>query len=170
LRQNGERLGSKKVILEPGKSIEIDVVCTDVSVAYIDMPKGGTLNVIVDNQQKLSQPTNLAFIDTEKKANFIENRKGILNLGFGLHKVHLEAKEASVSVLGIFTYDSRPNLNSERRITGLATGGEIIEFTLPFKARPLVICNGGLSVKNEDIFETKVKFSGTSGSFICIGE
>ena len=166
----GAPYGSKKVILEPGKSIEIDVVCTDVSVAYIDMPKGGTLNVIVDNQQKLSQPTNLAFIDTEKKANFIENRKGILNLGFGLHKVHLEAKEASVSVLGIFTYDSRPNLNSERRITGLATGGEIIEFTLPFKARPLVICNGGLSVKNEDIFETKVKFSGTSGSFICIGE
>jgi hypothetical protein len=82
----------------------------------------------------------------------------------------LEAKGAPVALLGIFTYDSRSNLNSERRLTGLATGGEIVEFTSPFKTRPLVICTGGLSVKNEDIFETKVKFSGTSGSYECIGE
>ena len=134
------------------------------------MPKGGTLSVIVDNQPKVSQPTNLAFVDTDKKANFLENRKGILNLGFGLHKVRLEAKEASVAVLGIFTYDSRSNRNSERRLTGLATGGEILEFTLPFRTRPLVICSGGLSVKKDDISDLKVKFSGTSGSYEVIGE
>jgi len=139
-------------------------------VAYVDMPNGGVLDVFVDNQLKLSQPANIAFVDTDKKANFLEDRKGILNLGFGLHKVRLEAKEASVAVLGIFTYDSRSNLDSERRLTGLATGGEIVEFTAPFGARPLVICSGGLSVKNENISETKVKFSGSSGSYEIIGE
>ena len=48
--------------------------------------------------------------------------------------------------------------------------GEIMEFTLPFKSRPLVICSGGLAVKNEDVTETKVKFIGTSGSYEVIGE
>jgi hypothetical protein len=166
----GAPYGSKKIVLEPEKSIEIEAACTDVSVAYVDMPKGGTIDIFIDDLLKLSQPANIPFIDTDMKLNFIENRKGILNLGFGLHKIRLVAKEAPVAVLGIFTYDSRPNLNSERRLTGLATGGEIVEFTLPFKTKPLVICTGGLSVKNEDIFETKVKFSGTSGSYECIGE
>lgn len=166
----GAPYGSKKVILEPGKSIEIEVACTDVSVAYVDMPKGGILDVFIDNQLKLSQPANIAFVDSDKKDNFLENRKGILSLGFGLHKVRLEAKEAPVAVLGIFTYDSRSNHNSERRLTGLASGGEILEFTLPFKTRPLIICTGGLSVKKEDISETKVKFSGTTGSYEVIGE
>jgi hypothetical protein len=166
----GAPFGSKELILKPGKSIQIEVACTDLSVAYVDMPKGGIIDVFIDNKFKLSQTTNIPFVDSDKNDNFIENRKGILNLCFGLHKVRLEAKEASVAVLGIFTYDSRPNLNSERRLTGLATGVEILEFTLPFKARPLVICTGGLTVKKEDIYETKVKFSGTSGSYECIGE
>lgn len=166
----GAPYGSKKVVLKPGQSIEIEVACTDVSVAYVDMPYGGVLDVFVDNQLKLSQPANVPFVDTDKKDNFLENRKGILNLGFGLHKVRLEAKEAPVSILGIFTYDSRSNLDSERRLAGLACGGEIVEFTLPFKTRPLVICSGGLSVKNEDVTEAKVKFSGTSGSYEVIGE
>jgi hypothetical protein len=166
----GAPYGSKKVTLEPGQSIGIEVACTDVSVAYVDMPDGGVLDVFIDNRLKLSQPSDIAFVDTDKKANFLEDRKGILNLGFGLHKVRLEAKGAPVSVLGIFTYDSRSNLNAERHLTGLATGGETFEFTLPFRTRPLVICSGGLSVKNEDITETKVKFSGTSGSYEVIGE
>jgi hypothetical protein len=154
----------------PRKKVIIFPAGTDVSIAYVDMPNGGVLDVFIDDQLKVSQPANIAFVDTDKKANFLENRKGILNLGFGLHKVRLEAKGAPVTVLGIFTYDSRSNLNSERRLSGLATGGETLEFTLPFRARPLVICSGGLSVKNEDINETKVKFSGTSGSYEVIGE
>ena len=166
----GAPYGSKKIVLEPGKSLEIEVACTDVSIAYIDMPNGGALDIFTDDLLKLSQQTNIPFIDSDKKSNFIENRKGVLNLGFGLHKIRLEAIGVPVAVLGIFTYDSRPNLNFERRLTGLATGGEIVDFTLPFKARPLVICTGGLSVKSEDITETKVKFSGTSGSYECIGE
>ena len=166
----GAPFGSKKLVVEPGKSIEIAVVCTDVSVAYIDIQEGGILDIFTDGRLKLSQPTNIPFIDTDKKADFLENRKGILNLGFGLHNVHLEAREAPVSILGIFTYDSRSNRNSERRLSGMATGGETIEFTLPFKSKPVVICTGGLTVKKEDIYEMKVTFSGAPGNYEIIGE
>lgn len=166
----GAPYGSKMVVLKPGNSIEIEIACTDISVAYVDQPKGGTLDILIDDQLRLSQPSNIPFIDTDNGVNFIENRKGILNLGFGLHKVRLEAKEASVEILGIFTYDKRPNFDSERRLTGVADGGETLEFTLPFKARPIVFCSGGLSVESENISKTKVKFSGTSGYYECIGE
>ena len=166
----GAPYGSKKVILKPGQSVEIEVVCTDVSVAYVDRSNSGVLDVYIDDQLKLSQPTNVPFVDTDKKVNYLENRKGVLDLGFGLHKVRLEAKEGSVAVLGVFTYDSRSNLHSERRLTGLASGGEILNFTLPFRTRPLVICSGGLSVKKEEITEKMVKFSGNSGSYEIIGE
>jgi hypothetical protein len=70
--------------------------------------------------------------------------------------------------LEIFTYDSRSNLDSERRLSGIATEGETVESTLPFKSRPLVICSGGLSLKNEEVTEKQVKFSGTSGSYEVI--
>jgi hypothetical protein len=49
-------------------------------------------------------------------------------------------------------------------------GGETVEFTLPFKTRPFVMCSGGLSVKYDDIAESKVKFSGSSGNYEIIGE
>ncbi len=166
----GAPYGTKKLVLEPGESIEIEVVCTDISVAYLDRPNGGILDIFTDEKLKLSQPANIPFIDTDRKSNFLENRKGILNLGFGLHKVRLEARQAPVTFLGIFTYDSRSNRNSERHLSGLATGGETLEFTLPFKSKPVVICSGGLTVMREDISEMKVFFSGTSGSYEIIGE
>jgi hypothetical protein len=166
----GSPYGTKKIILEPGKSAEIEVICTDLSIAYADNPDGGKLEIFIDNIQKLSQPTNLSFVDTDKKENFLENRKGILNLGYGLHRVRLMSTGAPVTVLGLFTYDSRSNRDSERHIDGIAKGGEVVEFSLPFKSRPLVICNGGLTVRSEDITETKIKFSGTSGNYQIIGE
>lgn len=166
----GAPYGSKKVVLKPGQSIEIEVVCTDISVAYVDNPKSGILNVFVNDKLKLSQPADQAFVGRDNKSSYLENRKGILDLGFGLHKVRMEAKESPVAVLGIFTYDSRSNHDSERRMTGMASGGEVVEFTLPFKNRPLVICSGGLSVENSDIANTEVKFSGSSGMFEVIGE
>ena len=99
-----------------------------------------TLIVAAEIPNAFSQGNN-------ESAHFFENRKGILNLGFGFHKVCLAAREAPVSILGILTCDSRSNLDSERRLVGLATGGEIVEFTLPFKSRPLVICSGGYRLK-----------------------
>ncbi|SDM71627.1 hypothetical protein [Kriegella aquimaris] len=166
----GAPYGSKMMTLKPGKYLEIDVLGTDLSIAYVDNPHGGILDVYIDGELKLSQPSNVGFVDIDRKTNFLENRKGILNLGYGMHKVRLEAKNSAVKVLGVFSYDVRPNRDAERRVTGLASGGEVLEFSLPFKARPFVICGGGLSVETEDISKSSVKFSGGSGSFEIIGE
>ena len=166
----GAPYGSEKVTLEPGKFIEIEVVCTDISVAWVDNPDAGSLEIYVDEQLKKTQACNNGFTDTDQKVNYLENRKGILNLGFGLHKVRIQAKESAVDVLSLFTYDSRSNLDAERRLTGLAVGGETLKFTRPFKTRPLIICSGDLSVDTEDISSTEVRFSGSNGSYIIIGE
>ncbi|WP_339923421.1 hypothetical protein [uncultured Cyclobacterium sp.] len=166
----GAPYGAEKVRLKPEEYIEIEVVGTDISVAWVDNPDAGSLAVFVDDKLVMSQSCNTGFIDTDEKVNYLENRKGILNLGFGLHKVRIQAKDAAVEVLSLFTYDSRSNISLERRLTGLAFGGETLEFTQPFKTRPLVICTGDLSVDTEDISNTEVKFSGASGSYIIIGE
>jgi hypothetical protein len=61
--------------------------------------------------------------------------------------------------------------SSERiKGTGLATGGETTRFTRPFKARPFVICTGDLIVDTDNITETQISFSGTSGMYQVIGE
>ena len=166
----GAPYGTEKISLKPGKYIEIEVVCTDISVAWVDRPDAGTLEIFVDDQLMKTQACNIGFTDTDKKVNYLENRKGILNLGFGLHKIRVQSKDAAVDVLSLFSYDSRSNLSSERRLTGLAVGGETLEFTQPFKTRPLVICSGDLSVDTEDISSTEVRFSGSNGGYIIIGE
>jgi hypothetical protein len=79
-------------------------------------------------------------------------------------------KKQLSKVLGLFSYDSRSNHSFERRLTGIARGGEVLEFTLPFRTRPLVLCTGGLTVKKENIYKDKVLFSGASGSYQVIGE
>lgn len=166
----GAPYGTEKITLNPGEYIEIEVACTDISVAWVDDPDAGTLEIFVDDQLMKSQPCNEGFIDTDGKVHYLENRKGILNLGFGLHNVRLSAKNAPVDVLSVFTYDSRSNLSAEQRLTGLAVGGETVEFSRPFKTRPIVICSGGLSVNTKDIFKTEVRFSGETGSYVVIGE
>lgn len=166
----GAPYGTEKITLHPGKHIEIEVVGTDLSVAWIDAPNAGSLDVFVDDQFMTSQPCNEGFIDTDNNVNFLENRKGILNLGYGLHTIRLQAKDAPVDVLSIFTYDSRSNLRNERRLSGLAVGGETLEFTRPFRTRPLVLCSGGLSVNTKNISKTEVVFSGSTGSYVIIGE
>ena len=150
---------------------EIDVVCTDLSVAYVDAPQAGTLTVTVDGVDKLVTRTNVPFVDIEKNEHFMENRRGVLGLGFGLHRVTLEAVDAPVEVLGMFVYDARPNRNAERRLTGRAAAGETVSFSAPFAARPVVICSGGLAVRTEDITPAQVTFSGEGvGTYEVIGE
>ncbi|MEW6358141.1 MAG: SGNH/GDSL hydrolase family protein [Planctomycetota bacterium] len=167
----GAPYGAKQVALRPGSAVEIDVVCTDVSVAYVDAPKGGTLKATIDGVERLVQPTSVPFVDIEKKENFMENRKGILGLGYGLHTVRIEAADGPVTILGVFTYDSRSNRAFERRIVGRAAAGETVAFSLPFKARPVVICHGGLEAETKDISPEKVGFSGEGiGAYEIIGE
>jgi len=169
--QWGAPYGSRQAQLAPSEAVEIDLVCTDLSVAYVDTPGGGSLRVLVDGAEKLLQPTNVPFSDLEKEEHYMENRKGLLGLGFGLHRVRIEAVDGPVSLLGVFTYDSRPNAKFERRFTGRAAAGETVPFTLPFRARPLVICHGGLAVRTEDIARDEVTFGGEGdGLFEVIGE
>ena len=166
----GAPYGQKKILLTPGEAIAIEALCTDLSIAYVDGDNGGLLEVFVDDSLRLSQPTNIGFVDTDNRINFLENRKGILHLGFGLHKIRLEARDTPVAILGLFTYDARSNRNAERRLIGYGIGGETISFAVPFKARPMVICSGGLTVDSKDIFTNQVKFSGSKGSYEVIGE
>ena len=167
----GAPYGAQKATVTPGSAIEIDAICTDLSVAYVDSPEGGSLRVFIDGVEKLLQPTNVPFLDIEKTAHFMENRKGILGLGFGLHAIRIEAVNAPIAVLGAFTYDSRPNRTFERRIVGRAVAGETLTFSLPFSARPVVLCAGGLEAKPDDTTEASVTFSGRgAGTYEIVGE
>jgi len=168
----GAPFGERLVRLNPGEAQDADVMLTDVSIAYVDEPGGGKLRVLIDGDPRLEQWTNVPFVDRRKQKHFLENRKGILHFPYGLHHVRIEAMDRPVAVLGIFTYDSRSNRRSERRLTGHSAGGETVAFSAPFKARPLVICNGdNFRVQPENISKTRVTFSGKgTGTFEVIGE
>ena len=76
-----------------------------------------------------------------------------------------------IAVLDAFTYDSRPNRTHERRIVGRAVAGETLMFSLPFSARPVVLCVGGLEAKPDDTTEAGVTFSGRgTGTYEIVGE
>jgi hypothetical protein len=167
----GAPYGAHQAVVGAGNAVEIDVVCTDVSVAYADTADGGDLRVLVDGVEKLLQPSNAAFVDIEGRAQFMENRKGILGLGFGLHTVRVEAVRADVAVLGIFAYDARSNRAMERRLVGHAVPGEKLAFSLPFRARPVVLAHGGPEARPEDVTRTGVVFSGrAAGMYEIVGE
>ncbi|MGI5818609.1 MAG: hypothetical protein ACOX9R_10995 [Armatimonadota bacterium] len=167
----GAPFGDRQAVLPPGASFTLDVVATDISVAYVDAPDAGSLRVSVNGEERLVQPANVAFTDCDGAEHYLENRRGILDLGFGLHRVTLEAVDAPVAILGVFTYDSRSNRDTERRLTGLASPGETVVITPAFRARPLVICNGGLSARYGDTAPDSVTFSGDGpGTYEIVGE
>lgn len=167
----GSPFGNKKTILKVGESLNIDLVGTDFSVVYADKKDGGKFKVIINNKDEVIVETNIPFIDISKNRYFLENRKGILNLGFGLHSIKIEAIENSVEILGIYSYDSRANKKAERKLVGKSVSGETIKFSRPFRNRPIVICSDGLKVKTIDITKNSVKFSGEGiGTYQIIGE
>ena len=167
----GAPYGAKQVILRPGSALELDCVATDLSVAYADAAPGGNLRILVDGVEKLVQPTNMPFVDIEKKQWYMENRRGILGLGYGLHTVRLEALNAPVAMLGVFAYDARPNRQFERHLVGPAAAGETLAFTPAFRARPVVVCSGGLEAKAADITPEGVTFKGAgTGWYEVMGE
>lgn len=167
----GAPFGERQAVLQPGAGFTLDVVATDISVAYVDAPDAGTLRVLVDGEERLAQPANVPFTDCDGAERYLENRKGILDLGYGRHRVTLEAIDAPVAVLGVFTYDSRPNRDSERRLTGMAAPAETVAITPPMRARPLVVCTGGLAARYEDTMPDRVTFSGDGpGTYEIVGE
>ncbi|NUP98474.1 MAG: hypothetical protein HUU35_01330 [Armatimonadetes bacterium] len=167
----GAPYGGVQVVVPVGQSIAIELPATDLSVAYVDRADGGLLRVDVSGQSRLEQATNVAFTDAAGEALWMENRKGIRNLPYGLHQVRLTAVEAPVAVLGVFSYDTRPNLANERVVRGQAVPGEALSFATPFAARPLVRTGGGLLVKSADLTPAGATFSGTGpGWYEFVGE
>jgi hypothetical protein len=105
--QWGAPFGAKKFELRAGEAAEIEAEGTDFALAYVDAADGGTLRVTVDGREVLVQETNLPFVDSEKKEHWMENRRGIREVGFGKHKVRVEAVGGKIIVLGLASYDRR---------------------------------------------------------------
>ncbi len=170
--QWGAPYGARQVRLPPGRELRIAVAGTDLSVAYVDSPDAGVLEVSVDGKERVVKiPADRPFVDAAGRKHFLEDRKGILGLPWGVHEVRLRALHKPVAVLGLFTYDSRPNRRAERCFSGLAVAGETVSFSQPFRARPLVLCSGGLRVRLRDVARDHVTFSGRGqGSFQVVGE
>lgn len=167
----GAPYGTRQLVVQPGGVLDLDMVCTDLSVAYVDSPEGGTLQVLVDGREVTNLVASVPFVTVDGKEHFMENRKGILNLGFGVHALRLKAVDAPVGVLGVFAYDSRPNRGNERRLWGQCAAGETVTFSPPFRARPVVICQGGVAAGTEDVTRESVTFSGKGqGMYEVIGE
>lgn len=167
----GAPFGDRQAVLQPGACFALDVIATDIAVAWVDAPGAGTLRVLVDGEERLVQPANVAFTDCDGNQRYLENRRGILSLDYGLHRVMLEAVDAPVAVLGMFTYDARSNRDAERRLTGMAASGETVAITPAFRARPVVVCTGGLAARYEDMAANRVTFSGDGpGTYEIVGE
>lgn len=166
----GAPYGSSKVLLQPGQTASLQFVGTACSVAWVDDPKGGVLNAAVDGKKIWSQPTNVPFQLASGKSTFIENRKGILHLPFGVHQLEVTASNAPVILLGAFSYDTRPNHSAQRTLSGIAYPGDTITFSTPFKATPMVICNGGLKI--DSVSPTSVTFlnGDEGGNYQIVGE
>ncbi|HQL86828.1 MAG: hypothetical protein GX574_16945 [Lentisphaerae bacterium] len=166
----GAPYGEDVLVVPVGQTVELTAAATDFSIAYLDHAEGGTLIVLVDGQEQLRFATNVAFVDQAGNQHFMENRQGIRDLPFGLHTVRLAAEGNPVRLLGIYTYDTRANLQQERRIAGLAAAGETIVFEPPFQARPVILCSDGLQAPPANIRPESVTFTGQAGSFLAIGE
>ena len=89
-------------MLLPGEEAATDFIGTDLSIAYVDVPDGGDMDVPVDGRELLHTSTNLPFTDAGGHQLYMENRKGIRGRAFGWHRVQVMA----VHLLGAFTYDT----------------------------------------------------------------
>ncbi len=168
--RTGSPYGDRQLVLPPGAGVEIDPVATDLSVAYADDPEGGALRVLVDGRERLTVPTDRPFKTVNGMELFLENRKAVQGLGYGWHRVRLEAIGKPVRVLGLFAYDRRSNRLGERRLTGFAAGGDRVALSPSFSCRPVVICSGDLSCSPEDATPTSVTFTGGQGAYEIIGD
>ncbi|HXT59021.1 MAG TPA: SGNH/GDSL hydrolase family protein [Pirellulales bacterium] len=165
----GAPFGASQVVVPAGQSVEIKLAGTDFSVAYVDREQGGTLLVEVDGEQRLDTPTNVPYVTASGESIYLENRRGIRCLAFGVHTLRITTAERSVALLGVFSYDTRANWRHERVLRGTAYPGETLRFATPFKARPVVLATGGLQLKASTVSE--VEFAGDGpGGYEIVGE
>jgi len=141
----GGPCGGRQLVLPPDKTVAIDVLGTDLSLAYADTPAGGTLVVEVAGRPPLEIATDAPFETAAGEKLYLENRRGIRGLPWGVHALRVKARGGPATLLGVFAYDTRSNRDHERIIRGLAAPGDVVRFTAAFAARPLVLCSGRLA-------------------------
>jgi hypothetical protein len=169
--QWGAPYGTRQVLLRAGDTIRVEAVGTDLSVAYVDAANGGSFKVTVDGRERPQVAANVPYVDAAGKPYFLENRRGLRDLGYGLHEVRIEVTRGPVAILGLFAYDARSNRQDERELLGMAAPGETVAFSPALRARPVVICAGGLSCRTTDLTVTQVRFGGTApGTYRITGE
>ncbi len=112
--QWGAPFGARQVSIPAGQSAEIELAGTDFSIAYVDRTDGGLLQVEVDGRRLLETATNAPFETASGESVYLENRRGIRGLPFGMHVLRISAAENAVALLGAFSYDTRPNRRNER--------------------------------------------------------
>ena len=153
-------------VLKPGEKVQIDLAGNGFSVAWVDSPKGGILQAEVDGKKYFETATDMPYVTQTKEKIFMENRKGISGLPYGVHTVTLKAVKAPVTIMGVFAYDMRSNSSWQKVIHGTADNSEF-KFQPAFNAVPLIDCRGTLKVKS--VTPEKAVFSG-SGTFTAAGE
>lgn len=167
----GAPYGSKQVLLAAGPALQVDAVGTDVAVAWAEAPDGGVFRVLVDGEERLRVTANVPYVEASGQQHYLENRRAVRGLPYGVHRVRLEPLAGQVAILGLFAYDTRPSDEATRELTGLAAPGDVVQFTPPFRARPLVFCTGGLACEPDDVTPGQVTFGGVGrGQYRVIGE
>ncbi|HVW38195.1 MAG TPA: SGNH/GDSL hydrolase family protein [Pirellulales bacterium] len=164
----GAPFGASQVIVPAGQAVEIELAGTDFSMAYADREEGGTLEVEIDGKRLLETATNAPLVTASGEPAYVENRRGVRGLAFGMHTLRIAAAERSVALLGVFSYDTRANRRHERIVRGTAYPGETLKFSTPFKARPIVLTTGGLKAARMSAAE--VEFTGEPGGYEIVGE
>lgn len=166
----GAPYGSKQALLA-GAPISADVAGTDLAVAWVDAPDGGSFRVLVDGEERLQVAADKPYIDAGGQEHYLENRRAVRGLPYGVHRVRLEPVSGEVAILGVFVYDSRPSHEATRELSGRAAPGDVLQFTPPFRARPLVFTDGGLDVFASEVTPTEVRFGGVGlGEYRVLGE
>lgn len=186
--KTGFPYGRYVTTLQPGESCQVQLIGNGFSVAWVDTEKGGLLQADVDGEKVFEQATNVPYVTLTKEKLFMENRKGIQGLAFGVHTITLKALKAPVTVMGVYSYDMRSNTKNQRVIHGVAADSEFsieptffqylfpakkvvadseFRFEPAFKAVPVMQCYGTLKIKS--ITPQKAVFSG-SGHFVATGE
>lgn len=161
----GHPYGKQQVVLQAGESMEIRVAGDAFAVAYMDEPSGGTLSVEIDGTIQKEITANEPFKLQSGESVYLENRKGIPSLSFGIHKVKITAKTAPVRFLSLYAYQHQPPAPA-RVLTGFASPGQKIRVSPAPRALPIVHTSGGLNVDFAASTPEEIHFSGSSaGSF-----
>lgn len=101
----GYPYGTQCYHLKPGDVLTIEVDAELLSVAWLDQPEGGTLEVSVDGKPAWSQPTNIPYVDGDGNPHFIENRRAIRGLEKKPHTLQIRAVNGPVKLLSAYGYD-----------------------------------------------------------------